>query len=184
MQKILNLPMPNRKVKLWFNELPDIELMDNFTETIVSTDCTEDILLQKCAIELTNPLHASNYGLLGLVYTPKYDKHDVEIIVSYADKNKKLYDETISHNKSTVYIGLPKEYVDCILDTAKDYIVNKNNIPAGILNFKVAANCEVGSSINIFKRLAEILLDMMQVDFESISDGELTDIILSTVVKR
>ena len=67
---------------------------------------------------------------------------------------------TLAYNKKTVFKGLPKEYVETILETAVDYF-QANEVPSGKIVFDSAAHCEVGSSPSMFKMATKTILNIL-----------------------
>lgn len=146
-----------KRIKLWLDELPNLKNVSSntFSERIdLNSGQQKDF--KKLCIELSFLRHASNYALLGFEYIPHNGSY-LEVDILFSDKNTEKYLSNHLFGSETKYCGLAKEYVAAIFDEIKTF--SKNNCMAsGKIIFKVAANCEIGSSELIFRKATQMLL--------------------------
>lgn len=181
----------NKVVKLnkmdfcyWVDELPTIKL-NNEKEKVFEISRTNTSLGSniKLALELSLHRHISSYAMLGINYIPMKNANKLVVIIKYIDKNETNYLSEISLNSSEyVYCGLEKFFLSTIVDTIIDFN-DTNCLPAGILKFEVAANCEVSSSPLIFCGITKILLSLLvNIDKEKlILEGYFEQLIMNTI---
>jgi len=168
-------------VNIWLNELPNITISESCETTVVPIRSNKSLVPFKCAIEIYKaPYFNNSYGLLGFEFIPKIGADCVEIIVAYTAQQGIRYYGEMKPNGSYPFMGLYKEWYNGIVEGKAKKFIEENGIPAGTINFKVAANCGIGSSPNMFMRLTEMLLKLLQINTENIKDEELTDLILKT----
>lgn len=166
------------KIRLWTDELPNSIIEESlFLSKSISVQCDKSWVNKKIAIELSLPKHCSNYGLLGLEFTPIPQQDTLKIKVPYSDKNEKLYHEALAYNDGTVYSSLPVEYAEIIIEKTRELILSCSKFPSGELVFKVGAHCIIGSSIGLFEIITEILLKILIQNKHSHSFEELKEIL-------
>ena len=175
----------------WVNELPKLKV-GSCSERIVEIKKVNEAIKNtlQIALELSLHRHISSYALLGFTYTPTMNGQSLIIIINYTNKRGENYLSQIRVGESRKYIysGIDDFLMQAILDEIINFS-KENNLPAGELNFKVAANCEVSSSPLIFKVITKILLSILiAIDEEkmlndSLMENFFMDEILNEVTK-
>ena len=115
--------------------------------------------------------------MLGFDYVPVKSFDSLIVRINYYEENDINYLSQIRPNESCKYIHtgidkfLSEVVAEKIIETSE-----KNSLPAGNLNFKVAANCEISSSPFIFGIITKILLDILRtIDKAKSSDKNYFD---------
>ncbi len=156
----------NGKIKVTYNECfmtKDYE-EEYVTKKIVRT--TKNV--SKCfslGVELM--VHKGGrmcYGMLIAQVRPHDEQNSVKTSIAFTTKNSVRYEHSILLDDGFVYKGLPKEYVEQIIESIEQLICEKEIYPQYDVGFDYAANCEVGSSPMMFSYIAEIIMDMLYVD--------------------
>lgn len=149
-----------RKAAVWKDSFP---LLPDKTEheLVTSLQLSEPVLSEhkKMAVELKLPKNSSYYALLGGEYAPNQTS---EIIIKVRISN----DFENSYNsgfelKEEIYLGIPNEYADSIINAAKEKILQSNWKYAGSVTFVLGAHSFIGSSEAIFSKVTKILISLM-----------------------
>lgn len=101
------------------------------------------------------------YGMLAVQAQPNNEIDCVKIDVAFTQENSTRYYDSCLYDDNYVYKGLPKEYVESIIQSATLSILEKKQYPQCRLIFEYAANCEVGSSPMIFRIISEIIINII-----------------------
>lgn len=189
MQKINNL----KKMDFcyWINELPELKV-SSCSERIVEIKKDNGAIKNtlQIVLELSLHRHISSYALLGFTYTPTMNSQSLIVKINYTNERGENYLSQIRTGESRKYIysGIDEFLMEAILDEIISFSKEKN-LPAGELNFNVAANCEVSSSPLIFRVITKILLSIfIAIDEEkmlndSFMENFFMDKILNEVTK-
>lgn len=162
MEGILNL---NRlHIKYWTDTLPKIETKD--PKVYYNSVVTEYNTLQrghKLALETYIKRDLSSYGLLGVEYIPALDVNQLHVYITYNMQNEETYESELKtdSSKDPVYKGIPMEQTYAIFKGIEEYIAKYPKLSGGILDIKVGANCEVGSSAKMFSNLIKLMIDVI-----------------------
>lgn len=106
------------------------------------------------------------YGLLAAKVYPHDEKNLVKISVEFTKENTIRYEKSNLYNDKFVYKGLPKEFVEQVEKSIFETILKKESYPQCDIEFKYAANCEVGSSSMIFGIIAELIVNLINTTTE------------------
>lgn len=101
------------------------------------------------------------YGMLVAQVQPNEDTNCVKIDIAFTQKNNIRYYDSCLYDDTSVYKGLPKEYVDSVIQSVTSEILKKDYYPGYKIVFEYAANCEVGSSPMIYQIISEIIINMI-----------------------
>lgn len=189
MQKINNFKKTD--FCYWINELPELKV-SSCSERIVEIKKDNGAIKNtlQIVLELSLHRHISSYALLGFTYTPTINSQSLIVKINYTNERGENYLSQIRTGESRKYIysGIDEFLMKAILDEIISFSKEKN-LPAGELNFNVAANCEVSSSPLIFRVITKILLSIfIAIDEEkmlndSFMENFFMDKILNEVTK-
>lgn len=159
MNKVLQLK--NVDIKYWIDEFPKSEIIMQENKSN-KFEVNNKIYLQpqKLAMEIYLHRNASNYGILGVEYIPKHGSEMINVEIFYVRENCTIYESELLEYSDYIYYGLPKEYVNEIMETIKLYMDAKD-FSGGSLIFNFAVNSEVGSSPKFFEIITEMLLEFI-----------------------
>ena len=101
------------------------------------------------------------YGMLAAQVQSNEDADCVRIDIAFTQKNNIRYYDSCLYDDTSVYKGLPKEYVDSVIQSVTSEILKKDHYPGYKIVFEYAANCEVGSSPMIYQIISEIIINMI-----------------------
>lgn len=162
------------KGRLWINTSPNLPCKTNKTLSItIEANNESRINLTSIVLEiLLLPRHISNYALLGAKFTPNIGK-SLHIRVSVSKFDGELLKDSIAMPEDEVRIGIPEEYSQTIIDTAKNVANRIGGLPSGVLEFYVGAHGYVGSSNQIFSKVTSVILKLMTVNLDVESDEDI-----------
>lgn len=104
----------------------------------------------------------ANYALLGVDFlASKNGKVTVKLGIN--KQNDKRYNDSIALPFDTVICGFLDEFEEGIISSVDKYIKEKS-LPSGIITYNVYAYGEIGSSVDMFKRVSDILLSLLVYD--------------------
>lgn len=186
MEKMINL----KKIDFcyWVNETPKLEVSSD-SEKIVELKKVNEAIIDtlQIALELSLHRHISSYALLGFTYTPTKKSRSLIIRINYSNERGENYLSQIRTGESRKYIysGIDDFLMKAILDEIINFSKEKS-LPAGDLNFNIAANCEVSSSSLIFKMITKILLSILvSIDREKIlNDSCMENLFMNEVLNE
>lgn len=162
MEGILNLKRLH--IKYWTGTLPKIETKDpKVYYNSVITECNTLQRSHKLALEAYIKRDLSSYGLLGVEYIPALDANQLHVYITYNIQNEEIYESELATDrpKDPVYKGIPMEQTYAIYKGIEEYITKYPKLSGGILDIKVGANCEVGSSAKVFSNLIKLMIDVI-----------------------
>jgi hypothetical protein len=150
-----------RKARIWINEFPNA-CFDSAIK-LEKTYPNNNIDIQNLAngsftVEVNIPVGARIiYGLLGAEFYPdSLNSFSLEIYSS--DSTKVSFDNSIYQGTDNLFVGLPLIYSNAVKRGFLQYFKDTDKAkPNGKLVFKCAAHSEVGSSEDIFEKLAIII---------------------------
>jgi hypothetical protein len=174
----------SRKARISFENVPELELPDKkSSEICIVTKGNVFDTSRSFAIELALPANSSYYVALGARYIPTKEYNGLVVEARYTDDILENYNTALAYSKRTVYRGLPREYVDTILETTRDYL-GTAIIPVGKILFDSAAYCEVGTSPLMFRIATKIVLSVLLGERYPISDDEIRRICEKHLAER
>lgn len=166
-----------RKARLWLDELPvwsfEISQVIQRSQRITS----DSKIGERCsAVEILLPRGPHIlYGGLGAIFTPQ-PTHELLIRVAISHGQGRNYPESLAGRLDRVHIGLPQEYVEGIfkgvLGTHELHLLG-----TGTLDFSLATHGEIGSCLAIFQALGRILVQLIHIDREAVSEGKLLELL-------
>lgn len=166
----------HRRARIWLSELPiagfpAIETLQRDFQA--EKRSVFNISKKVSAIEVYVPLGGRfMYGLLGgKLREDDSDKYTVDVNIS--QPNGKEFENPISGNAMSAYVGLPSEYVDAIF-TGVDFAKKRSDkFFGGKLSIDHAAYSKVGSSSILFANLAVILINLLNMNNTGASNEDL-----------
>ena len=98
------------------------------------------------------------------------------IRVAISQGQGRPYPESLAGKLDHIHIGLPQEYVEGIfkgvLGTHDLYLLG-----TGRLDFSLATHGEIGSCLAIFQALGRILVQLIYIDREAVSEGTMLELL-------
>ena len=177
---------PYRSVWLWVGELPAPCFTPDATVEH-SLPATVSLVPPNCAAAELLIIYGprAEYGMLGASFAPEASaKLAIQIATSIADQSARLIWQ---HSKASSqvtypfgYSGLPAEYSDSVLHGVLDG-PERDQLGGGILTFGCAAHHPIDSSRQAFRRLAKIVVRLLQPDAQTLSHAELTEMVREKV---
>ncbi|QDH21686.1 hypothetical protein [Saccharibacillus brassicae] len=149
-----------RKVMVWKDEYPiHPNKKVNELETSLQLSMPMVSEYKKIAVELKLPRNSSYYALLGGEYIPNQTSQlKIKVYVN-KDSNVLYNSELVS--EEDIYLSIPNEYANVIINTVKDAMIKSNLQLAGTLSFALSAHSRVGSSEAIFSKITKILIGLL-----------------------
>ncbi|MET3208168.1 UNVERIFIED_CONTAM: hypothetical protein ABIC26_001104 [Paenibacillus sp. PvR008] len=169
-----------RRGRIWINDLPDnkYKVIDKLT-TSVELKQSIHIKPSSLALELLlSRRDMSNYAFLGVKFIPNKEKR-VNISVDVSLDEDELLNDHIAMKSDNVFVGIPTEYAEAVLSTAKKVIEEISQFSSGDLEFYIGAHGEVGSSKLSFSKVAEIIIKLMIVEPDIKSVNQIEDLVSS-----
>ncbi|WP_103109704.1 hypothetical protein [Brevibacillus reuszeri] len=162
-----------RKAVLWKNELPLLP-RDIDHETKFSLQLNEPVVSEnkKLALELKLPRNSSYYALLGVEFVPNQTS-ELLVNIKLNDSNGPSYNSEIELHEE-IFSGIPSDYANSIINSAKEKILESNWQYAGNLTFVIGAHSLIGSSDSIFSKVTKTLIALLSMDLSltsSLSDN-------------
>ena len=140
--------------------------------------------VKSIGLEFYSQRHISNYGLLGIEILPT-DKPDMlNSEVYYNDKDFAHFDDTLAFNKRSVFSALPKEYAETVSSKIQEFFEQNSNTPSGTLIVRVAAHCEVGSSIALFRIITDTLINILLLNKSCLCDDEVQELLEKLLISK
>ncbi|MDN4620987.1 hypothetical protein QCD85_22915 [Paenibacillus sp. PsM32] len=149
-----------RKAIVWKEDYPpiinkaeyELKTLLQLNEPIVSK-------YQKLVLELKLPRNISYYALLGVEYIPNQNS-ELMIKVKVNDSNRLFYNSELQLSEE-IYSGIPTEYANSIINSAKEKILECNWNYAGSIVFLLGAHSLIGSSETVFSKVTKILIALL-----------------------
>jgi hypothetical protein len=177
---------PYRSAWLWIGELPtpcfkpDATVEHSLPVTVppVAPNCAGAELLI-----IYGP--RAEYGMLGASFAPGAStKLVIQIATSIDDQSaRQIWQHSTTASRVTYpfgYRGLPTEYAESVLQGVLD-MPERNHLGGGILTFGCAAHHPIDSNRQAFRRLAKIVVRLLQPDAHTLSHAELTKMVRDRV---
>ncbi|WBW97427.1 hypothetical protein [Oceanirhabdus sp. W0125-5] len=150
-----------RRGRVWIDELPNMSYdVIQQLHSFIEIKSNSEIQAANLALELSLPRGASNYALVGLRYTPTKNKV-VEIKVNVSRNTGEIINDNIASQIDQVHVGIPLEYANVVLNTARSVIQEINDYPSGIIEFNLGAHGLIGSSQVIFSKITSIIIKLL-----------------------
>ncbi|MFY0517977.1 hypothetical protein ACOMCU_09100 [Lysinibacillus sp. UGB7] len=170
----------NKKGKLWVNNLPDLnyEIINRLTTSINIENCMY-IKPTSIALELLlSKRDMNNYAFLGMKFTPENIK-SLNIRVNTSLDLDEILSDNIAMKSDTIFLGIPNEYAEAIIDTTNKVVREHSLFPCGDLEFFMGAHGEIGSSKFSFSKVTEILLKLLIIEAENKSINQIENLVKS-----
>lgn len=170
----------NRRGRIWIKDLPELEykVIDKIS-TSIQLQQNNDIKPSQLALELLlSRRDMSNYAFLGVRFTPK-NGNKVNICVHVGIDEDEPLDDHIAKKSDRVFVGIPWEYAEEIIISAKKVIQEISQFPSGDLEFYLGAHSEVGSSKMTFSKVTEIILGLLITEPDSSDVNKIERIVSS-----
>jgi len=151
----------HRRGRVWTDEMPNISYdVIQQLHSFIEIKSNSKIRATNLALELSLPRGASNYALVGFRYVPTKNKV-VEIKVNVSSNTGEIINDTTASQIDQVHVGMPLEYANVVLNTARSVIQEINDYPSGILEFNLGAHALIGSSQVIFSKITSIIIKLL-----------------------
>ena len=114
------------------------------------------------AVELFLPKDADNYAFLGAFYKSEI-RGTLDVTVNVSTGAGLVFEDHIAHINELVRFGIPEFYAKSITE----FFVEKSksyDFKSGRLNFYIGAHAEIGSSVSMFKKVCQILLELCEAE--------------------
>ncbi|SYX81803.1 hypothetical protein [Paenibacillus alvei] len=171
-----------RRGRIWINDLPEMryKVVDNLTSSVKvkpknytrPTSLALELLLSRRDM--------SNYALLGVKFIPGNDDR-VNITVNVGEDEDELLNDNIAMKSDNVFVGIPLEYAEAVLNSAKNVIEETSQFPSGDLEFYIGAHGESGSSKFSFSKVTEVIVKLLISAPESKNTNELETFVSSNL---
>ena len=163
----------HKKARVWINELPNLHLgLANVIERTVPVDRMLLSGVHKAAVELLIPTGGrALYGLLGAEFVP-HERKTLEIQVPMPISYGELVSWSLASQIDEVRVNTLPDFAYAILDgafNAKEFCL----LGSGELCFNCVAQGAVGSSQNVFRQLAKIVVKLLFFNEEEIVEEEI-----------
>lgn len=149
------------KANIWINEEPMVNnydcgklLVEEKTELFANS--------KKLVVELFIPRAHNNYALLGIDFLAN-ENGKVMVKLGIDNQNDEKYSDAISLPIDTVICGIMDEFKEGIFLSVDEHL-KAQSLPSGIVNYNISAYGEVGSSVDMFRRVSNILLSLVMYD--------------------
>lgn len=149
------------KANIWINEEPMVNnydcgklLIEEKTELFANS--------KKLVVELFIPRAHNNYALLGIDFLAN-ENGKVIVKLGIDNQNDEKYSDAISLPIDTVICGIMDEFKEGIILSVDEHLMAQS-LPSGIVNYNISAYGEVGSSVDMFRRVSNILLSLVMYD--------------------
>lgn len=174
--RVLNLSL-HRKARVWLGELPDLPHVDvDVLEYALPAGEPVVTEQRRAAIEVMIPTGARIiYGLLGVEFSAE-DTSQLLVQVAVSPNDGEVVPWSIADRSDEVRAGLPHEYVDGVV-AGVNAAESPRLLGSGVLRFNCAAHGAVGSSQDVFRRAAMIVVRLLCLDPRSVSEQRLVELL-------
>lgn len=151
-----------KQIRIWIDEYPCVNNNKEFeigNQIITRREKLDNN--RNVACEVCLPKNASNYALLGCTYN-NIDYSFANIKVCYSKEHDKIYESALNSQYYDKYICMEEEYIEGI-NLGANIFNDKKIIAKGEYLFDLQVICEVGSSISIFSKTAQVLLEIIHL---------------------
>lgn len=172
------------RARIWLDEIPDWNVAKNHVfEHRQEASEMKDTDARSAAIELFLPTGGrAYYGALGAEFVPASERQLVVQILISLEEGPMIPDALASRN-DTVHVGLPQEYLQGvlhgILNTSERHLLG-----SGTLRFCCAASGSLGSSIKLFGILTALVIQLLLLEKEAVSEDQLLTLIQTELSKQ
>lgn len=179
-----NLSWQHNKAHVWLGELPGWEVgkAQVFEQHRDAPDM-KDTDTRSAAVELLIPAGGrAYYGALGAEFVPAPVKQLVVQVPISLDEGQ-IIPNTLAGRLDTVYTGLPQEYLQGVLNG----VMNSVEMPflgSGTLRFCRSAHGSLGSSIKFFGILTTLVIKLLLLERQAISEEALLELIQAVLTKQ
>ncbi len=155
-----------RKTVLWKNEFPSLP-NEAEQELEISLELTKPVVSEnkKLAVELKLPRNSSYYALLGVEFIP-HQTSELRIKIKISNSSDELYNSGLELNEE-IYLGIPSEYANSIINSAKEVVLESNWQHSGNITFALGAHSLVGSSEVVFSKVTKVLIALLKNELSS-----------------
>jgi len=172
------------RARIWLDEFPDWKLAKaHVFEHRQEASEMKETDARLAAIELFIPTGGrAYYGALGAEFVPASEKQLVVQVLISLEEGQMIPDALASRN-DTVHVGLPQEYLQGVLHG----ILNTSEIHllgSGTLRFCRAASGSLGSSIKLFGILTALVIQLLLLDKDAVSEEQLIKLIQTELSKQ
>lgn len=149
------------KANIWINEKPIVNAC--YCSTLLVKEKTEMFAnSQKLIVELFITRAHNNYALLGIDFSAN-EEGCVSIEFSINNPDNERYNSSIALPFDKVFLGIMDEFKEGIILSINEHL-RLQTLPSGIINYNISAYGEVGSSVDMFKKVSDILLSLLVCD--------------------
>ncbi len=153
------------RARIWYEDAPQfnmhiVEQISKEHELSLQSRCM--VVSSQVAVELLIPNGGKfGYGLLGAsFYRDSSNAGIVRFVVPISEANSDVVPDSIIRKLDVARVGLTKEYaVDVLADLES---LEEGCLESGSLVITSAAYSDIGSSRNMFRRVAHIMLALMR----------------------
>lgn len=172
------------KAHIWLDALPEWMLGETqVVEYAHEAAGMKYTAVRSSAIELFIPTGGrAYYGALGANFVPSVGTKLVVQIPSSLNEGKIMTD-ALAGRFDTVYTGLPQEYFPGIIDGMM-HTAEIQSLGTGTLSFCRAAHGSLGSSIKFFDILATLVIKLLLLDRQAVSENGLLMLIQTELTKQ
>ncbi len=165
---------------VWLDELPQatFEAKDTLETEVRQASCLTATPARAAAEVCVHIGPRVLYGLLGAQFRPD-GGDELSIRVGILD-TKCPYAETLLGRWDPVNIGITHEYAEGVIEGAVDEMRKSGPSRAGTVTFNCGAHAEAGSSRNVFRRLAQIVTELVFMEDRQPAPDELVHLFKST----
>ncbi len=171
-----------KRGRFWYNHIPFMlgatakRLNGSFYQPAVVASTAFKLC---CEIALL-PREISNYGLLGVEFSPS-EGAAIEYEIFYFDRPGEVLKDNLASKSERVFVGMTGEFAISVKEEMERSIGSK--IPNGKYSFVTSAHGVVGSSKAIFSKLTSILIKLAGNDPNSL-DIEKMKLIIADEIKK
>ncbi len=162
------------KANIWVDEEPIISRC-GYSELLVQEKVEMFATSKKLTIELFVPRAHNNYALLGVDFLAS-ENGEVEVKLGIDEYNNEIYNASIALPFDIVVCGITDEFKEGIIHSVDSYLKGKR-LPSGIVNYNIFAYGKIGSSVNMFKSISDMLLSLLIYE-------DIDEVIISKVIKE
>lgn len=149
------------KARIWINEFSMLN-SGNKDEILIEKATTVRANSKSVVVELFIPRGHNNYALLGMDFLSDEEQR-VKVKLNINNQESRMYKDSIALSIDTVTWGIEEEYKQGISNSVNNFLEAKS-LPSGIINYKVSAHGEIGSSQDMFETVSNILLSILVHD--------------------
>lgn len=172
-------PSPARTLRVWTGDLPDALYVPTShleRDHPATTSWMTDSRLAAIEIGAQVPARGIRHALLGARFEP-YATNRLHIDVGITAIDGRPYVGGLAMRSDEVRVGLPADYARGVAAGTGQALGGMTEIPSGTISFRCAAHAMLGSSENMFRHTASVLIRLLLAVQEQMSDEELTHLL-------